>query len=65
MTFTELDRKMRVFETVSDSCVLPGIYRVARIDGRNFTRQSKRCTSSKPPSMPLSRPDCRGTKRSG
>jgi len=41
MKFEELDRKMRVFETSSDSCVLPGIYMVARIDGRNFTRLTK------------------------
>jgi tRNA(His) guanylyltransferase len=41
MKFDELDRKMRVFETASDSCVLPGIYMVARIDGRNFTRLTK------------------------
>ncbi len=41
MKFDELDRKMRVFETSSDICVLPGIYMVARIDGRNFTRLTK------------------------
>ena len=41
MKFTELDNKMRVFETVSDQCVLPGIYMVARIDGRHFHTLSK------------------------
>ncbi len=41
MKFDELDSKMRVFETASDSCVLPGIHMVARIDGRNFTRLTK------------------------
>jgi tRNA(His) guanylyltransferase len=41
MKFDELDRKMRVFETASDICVLPGIHMVARIDGRNFTRLTK------------------------
>jgi tRNA(His) guanylyltransferase len=39
--FDDLDREMRVFETANDRCVLPGIYMVARIDGRNFTRLSK------------------------
>jgi tRNA(His) guanylyltransferase len=41
MRFKELDDKMRVFETSQDICVLPGIYIVARIDGRNFTRLTK------------------------
>jgi tRNA(His) 5'-end guanylyltransferase len=41
MKFDELDRRMRIFETASDSCVLPGIHMVARIDGRNFTRLTK------------------------
>jgi len=41
MKFDELDAKMRVFETVHDQCVLPGVYIVARLDGRNFTRLTK------------------------
>jgi tRNA(His) 5'-end guanylyltransferase len=41
MTFDELDRKMRVFETTNDPVVLPGIYTVARIDGRGFTKLTK------------------------
>lgn len=41
MKFDELDSKMRVFETAHDHCVLPGIYMVARLDGRNFTRLTK------------------------
>ena len=32
---------MRVFETALDLCVLPGIYMVARLDGRSFTRLTK------------------------
>jgi tRNA(His) 5'-end guanylyltransferase len=32
---------MRVFETAHDHAVLPGIYLVARLDGRNFTRLTK------------------------
>jgi tRNA(His) guanylyltransferase len=35
------DRRMRVFETAHDQLVLPGIFMVARIDGRNFTRLTK------------------------
>ena len=41
MKFDELDTKMRVFETAHDYCVLPGIYIVARLDGRGFTKLTK------------------------
>ncbi|MCH2207890.1 MAG: hypothetical protein MK132_18710 [Lentisphaerales bacterium] len=41
MKFDELDAKMRVFETAHDHCVLPGIYMVARLDGRSFTKLTK------------------------
>jgi tRNA(His) guanylyltransferase len=41
MKFDELDAGMRVFETAHDYSVLPGVYMVARIDGRNFTRLTK------------------------
>ena len=41
MKFDELDAKMRVFETAHDLCVLPGLYMVARLDGRGFTRLTK------------------------
>lgn len=41
MKFDELDEKMRVFETAADYCVLPGIFMVARLDGRSFTRLTK------------------------
>jgi tRNA(His) 5'-end guanylyltransferase len=41
MKFDDLDQKMRVFETAHDSCVLPGLYMVARLDGRGFTRLTK------------------------
>lgn len=37
MKFTDLDKKMRVYETEHDQRVLPGVYIVARIDGRCFT----------------------------
>ena len=41
MKFDELDERMRVFETAHDYCVLPGIFMVARLDGRGFTRLTK------------------------
>jgi tRNA(His) guanylyltransferase len=41
MKFDELDERMRVFETAHDLCVLPGLYMVARLDGRGFTRLTK------------------------
>jgi tRNA(His) 5'-end guanylyltransferase len=41
MTFDELDKSMRIFETALDYPVLPGIYIVARVDGRSFTRLTK------------------------
>jgi tRNA(His) guanylyltransferase len=49
MTFDELDQKMRVFETAHDHCVLPGIYMVARLDGRSFTRLTKEVHSFEAP----------------
>lgn len=41
MKFDDLDARMRVFETAHDHCALPGLYLVARLDGRNFTRLTK------------------------
>src|SRR5690349_2540617 len=41
MKFDELDVKMRVSETAHDLCVLPGLFMVARLDGRTFTRLTK------------------------
>lgn len=41
MKFSELDQKMRIYETAHDHCILPGIYMVARIDGRCFTTLTK------------------------
>lgn len=41
MKFDDLDARMRVYETAHDHCVLPGIYMVARLDGRGFTRFTK------------------------
>lgn len=39
--FDQLDRRMRIFETAHDHCVLPGIYMVARIDGRSFSHLTR------------------------
>ena len=41
MKFNDLESKLRRFETSHDHCVLPGLYMVARIDGRGFTRLTK------------------------
>lgn len=41
MKFDELDSRMRVYETQQDFCVPPGIFMVARVDGRGFTRLTK------------------------
>jgi tRNA(His) guanylyltransferase len=41
MKFNQLDTKMRIFETAHDHCVLPGLFMVARLDGRNFTKLTK------------------------
>lgn len=41
MTFDKLDKAMRIFETALDYAVLPGIYMVARVDGRSFIRLTK------------------------
>lgn len=41
MNFDDLDRRMRIFETVYDQCAMPAVYLVARLDGRSFTRLTK------------------------
>lgn len=41
MRIDDLDGRMRAFETALDPCVLPGVWMVARLDGRNFTRLTK------------------------
>lgn len=41
MKFDELDTRMRIYETSHDMCVLPGLFMVARLDGRGFTRLTK------------------------
>jgi tRNA(His) guanylyltransferase len=41
MQFSELDVRMRQFETTNDLSALPDLFMVARLDGRNFTRLTK------------------------
>lgn len=41
MKFDELDEKMRVYEKSLDQVIVPGMYIVARLDGRSFTRLTK------------------------
>jgi tRNA(His) 5'-end guanylyltransferase len=41
MKLDDLDLQMRVYETTHDHCVLPGLFMVARIDGRGFTKLTK------------------------
>lgn len=41
MNFDDLDKKMRIYEQSVDQCVLPEMYLVARLDGRNFSRLTK------------------------
>ena len=42
MKFEQLDRRMRIYETAHDHCVLPGMHMVARIDGRSFSQLTRR-----------------------
>jgi len=41
MEFNVLDRKMRQYEMNDDRLIAPGIYIIARLDGRGFTRLTK------------------------
>ena len=42
MSFESTDRRMRIYETAHDHCVLPGVHMVARIDGRSFSQLTRR-----------------------
>lgn len=44
-----LDKKLRAYETAHDFFVLPEMYIVARMDGRNFTKLTKRIHKLKAP----------------
>ncbi len=41
MKFEQLDRRMRIYETAHDHCVLPGVHMAARIDGRSFSHLTR------------------------
>lgn len=49
MKFDDLDARMRVFESANDPSILPGLYVVARLDGRGFTRLTKEVHSFEAP----------------
>jgi tRNA(His) guanylyltransferase len=49
MEFDDLDAQMRIFETLNDQYVLPGIFMVARVDGRSFTHLTKEVHKFKTP----------------
>lgn len=40
-SFDDLDKSMRIYETNSDHCVLPGIHIVVRLDGKGFTKMTR------------------------
>ena len=40
MRFDDLDKKLRQYETINDSFVLPDVYMVVRLDGRGFTKKA-------------------------
>jgi tRNA(His) 5'-end guanylyltransferase len=60
MKFDDLDARMRVFETAHDLCVLPGLFMVARLDGRSFTRLTREVYAFKAPFEPIRWPQRRG-----
>jgi tRNA(His) 5'-end guanylyltransferase len=41
MKFDEMEKKMRVYEDNMSHAILPGLFMVARLDGRGFTRLTK------------------------
>lgn len=55
MKFDDLDAAMRVYETAHDHCVLPGLFMVARLDGRSFTRLTKELHGFEAPYDPVFR----------
>lgn len=48
MKFKEFDAKMRVFEKSNDPSVIPGMYAIARLDGRSFTKRLEEVGYTKP-----------------
>ena len=41
MKFSELDKKMRVYEESIDQYIVPEMFIVTRLDGRSFTRLTR------------------------
>ena len=41
MKFDDFDREMRVYEQSLDQCIVPDMFIVARLDGRDFTRLTR------------------------
>ena len=48
MRFSDFDEKMRVYEQSLDQSILPGMYMVARLDGRGFTKYTNNAGFEKP-----------------
>lgn len=48
MRFSELDEKMRIYETAHDVKVMPGLYMIARLDGRGFHKLTEEMNSKRP-----------------
>lgn len=63
MQFETLDRAMRVYETAHDHRVLPGLWMVARLDGRSFTRLVRELRPFAAPFDPCFRDIMVGTAR--
>ena len=54
MKSDDFDARMRRFETANDVVALPGVYMIARLDGRGFTRLTKELHDFEKPSTPRS-----------
>ena len=48
MRFDDFDKQMRVYEQSLDQTILPDMYMVARLDGRGFTKFTKKAGFEKP-----------------
>ena len=41
MNFDDFDKSMRIYETLNDQFILPGVYMVVRLDGRGFHKLTR------------------------
>ena len=48
MRFDDFDKQMRIYEQSLDQNILPDMYMVARLDGRGFTKFTKKAGFKKP-----------------